>query len=364
VQSSAAVMAITILLCSTGVLPIYLGIALVMGENIGTTATANLAALGAGTEARRTALAHLVFNVFGVIWVLLVFYPFVDFVCSLVGYDPAVGGQVERLPVVLAMFHTCFNVANTTILIGFIPQLERIVRWLLPEKQDETKQKFKLQYIESNLIQTPEIAVLQAQKETARFADSMQQMFIHVGELFDETDDKQFAERLQKLAQEEEMSDEMELGIAHYLEKVSERHLSDVTKQKTRQLLREIGELESIGDSCYKLGRSMSRRKDSGKQFTDKQNAELKAMMELCNKALEQMCIVMHGHRDEHKIDDSYKLEEAINQMRDKLKNANLRAVDEHAYDYALGTMFVDLIGEMEKLGDYVMNVVQARFGK
>jgi len=180
VQSSAAVMAITILLCSTGVLPIYLGIALVMGENIGTTATANLAALGSGTQARRAALAHLLFNVFGVTWVLLIFYPFVDMVCKLVGYDPAIGGQAERLPVVLAMFHTCFNVTNTAILIWFIPQLEKAVCRILPEKVQEEKDTFKLRYIRANLIQTPEIAVLQAEKETSSFAENTREMFADV----------------------------------------------------------------------------------------------------------------------------------------------------------------------------------------
>ena len=177
VQSSAAVMAITILLCSTGVLPIYLGIALVMGENIGTTATANLAALGANTQARRAALAHLLFNVFGVVWVLCVFYPFVDMVCRMVGYDPSVGGQATRLPVVLAMFHTCFNVTNTAILIGLIPQLERVVCLLLPEKPQPEQEQFRLQYIQTNLMQTPEISVLQAQTETAQFGERVQRMF-------------------------------------------------------------------------------------------------------------------------------------------------------------------------------------------
>ena len=178
VQSSAAVMAITILLCSTGVLPIYLGIALVMGENIGTTATANLVALGANTQARRAALAHLLFNVFGVVWVLVAFYPFVDMVCSIVGYDPSFGGQTTKLPVVLAMFHTCFNIINTAILIWLVPQMEHAVCWLLPEKQEtKDKDEFRLQYIQSNLVQTPEIAVLQAQKETSAFGERVGRMF-------------------------------------------------------------------------------------------------------------------------------------------------------------------------------------------
>ena len=191
VQSSAAVMAITILLCSTGVLPIYLGIALVMGENIGTTATANLAALGANTQARRAALAHLLFNVFGVIWVLCVFYPFVDMVCQLVGYDPTAGGQATLLPVVLAMFHTCFNVINTALLIGLIPQMERVVCKLLPEGKAEAKQPTTLHFISGGVIQTPEIAVLQAQKEVVHFAERMQRMFGIVCALIDEKDKKE-----------------------------------------------------------------------------------------------------------------------------------------------------------------------------
>jgi phosphate:Na+ symporter len=192
VQSSAAVMAITILLCSTGVLPIYMGIALVMGENIGTTATANLAALGAGTEARRAALAHLLFNVFGVIWVLAVFYPFVNMVCGLVGYDPTMSGQAERIPVVLAMFHTCFNVLNTALLIGLIPQMVQIVCKLLPEKPAQTKLPTTLHYISGGVMQTPEIAVLQAQREVVHFAERIHRMFGMTCVLIEEKDKKEF----------------------------------------------------------------------------------------------------------------------------------------------------------------------------
>jgi len=364
VQSSAAVMAITILLCSTGVLPIYLGIALVMGENIGTTATANLAALGAGTQARRAALAHLLFNVFGVIWVLLVFYPFVDMVCSLVGYDPTMAGQTERLPVVLAMFHTCFNVTNTSILIGFIPQLERIVCWLLPEKQNEEQEEFRLQYIQANLMQTPEISVLQAQKETIRFADNMRKMFTMVQELLLEEDDKKFAERYAQIEHEEDTSDRMELEIARYLEQVSDGHLSDETKMKIRQMMREIGELESIGDACYNIGRTVNRRQLAGKHLSEEQYSQLQAMISLCDEALNQMCTVMHGHRSEHNISETYRIENGINQMRDILKSDNIKAVNDHKYDYSTGTLFNDLVNELEKLGDYIVNVVEARFGQ
>ena len=364
VQSSAAVMAITILLCSTGVLPIYLGIALVMGENIGTTATANLAALGAGIEARRAALAHLLFNVFGVIWVLCVFYPFVDMVCSLVGYHPDQGGQAAVLPVVLATFHTCFNVTNTALLIGFIPQMERVVCWLLPAKKKPEVEEFKLRYIQANLVQTPEISVLQAQKETAHFGRRVQQMFGMVRQLLDEKDEERFAELYNKVEQLEDITDRMEIEIARYLEQVSVGHLSDITKTKVRQMLREISELESIGDACYNLARTMNRRMESGRDFPEPLYAHLHDMMQLADEALTQMNSVMTGHSRQHDIRESYRLENDINQLRQHLKADNIRAVNDHEYDYALGTMYTDLVSECEKLGDYIINVVQARFGK
>ena len=364
VQSSAAVMAITILLCSTGVLPIYLGIALVMGENIGTTATANLAALGSGTQARRAALAHLLFNVFGVIWVLLIFYPFVDMVCKLVGYDPAIGGQAERLPVVLAMFHTCFNVTNTAILIWFIPQLEKAVCKILPEKVQEEKDTFKLRYIRANLIQTPEIAVLQAEKETSSFAENTREMFEDVQKLFLEKEEKAFTELFTRIEKEEDMTDRLELEIARYLEQVGEGHLSDDTKMKIRQMMREVSELESIGDACYNLARMMRRRQQQGYELSSELILKTQSMMALCDKALAQMCNMMHGHPSKHNIHETYQLENNINQMRDRLKSDNIRDVNDRKYSYTVGTLFGDMVGELEKLGDYVVNVVEARVGQ
>lgn len=363
VQSSAAVMAITIMLCSTGVLPIYLGVALVMGENIGTTATANLAALGANTQARRAALAHLLFNVFGVVWVLCVFYPFVDTVCSIVGYDPSMAGQTERLPIVLALFHTCFNVTNTAILIGLIPQMERVVCWLLPKKVQIEQEELRLKYIESNLIQTPEIAVLQAQKETVHFAQRVQQMFGNVRKLFDEKDATTFSDLFSQIAQQEDQADRMELEIAHFLGQVSDNHLSDETKVKVRQMLREVGELESIGDACYNLARIMNRLQESGKDLASAQRNQLIALMMLCDDALTQMVTDLSSPCHEHDIRETYRIEYDINQMRQRLRDGNIRAVNNHEYDYATGTIYTDFVNECEKLGDYVVNVVQARFG-
>ncbi len=364
VQSSAAVMAITILLCSTGVLPIYMGIALVMGENIGTTATANIAALGAGIQARRAALAHLLFNVFGVMWVLCVFYPFVDLVCNIAGYTPGNEAQASHIPIVLATFHTCFNVTNTAILIGFIPQLERIVCWLLPQRDTAEKDDFKLTYLHSSLMRTPELAVIQAQKETALFSQRTQQMFALVRQLLTEKKASKWDELFAEIEKQEDIADNIEIGIARYLERVSYDHLSNETKNLVRTMLREISELESIADSCYNLSRILKRLHDSDKEFTPDQLHQLQSMTIFTNDALTQMNVVMNGRVEDYTIEESYRIENMINLMCKQLKEDNIKAVDSHQYDYNMGTIFTDFVKECEKLGDYVINVMQARFRK
>ena len=363
VQSSAAVMAITMILCSSGALPIYQGIALVMGENIGTTVTSNLAALTASTQARRAAFAHMFFNIFGVIWMLVVLHPFIDMVCSFVGYEQGVSDPA-KLSVVLAMFHTCFNITNTAILIGFVPQIEKIVCWAIKDKKEFEKEVVRLQYIGNGLVQTPEIAVLQAEKETASFGVFVQEMFAKVRLLLNEKNDGKFAEMFASIENKEDVSDQIEIEIAKYLEQVSYDHLSDETKTKIRQMLREISELESVGDACYNIARTLQRKMESGKDFTKEQYKSLREMMQMCDDALTQMNVIMTGHRSEHDINESMRIEHEIDAMRQQLKNENIRNVNEQKYDYAVGTMFSDLVTDCEKLGDYVINVVEARFGK
>ena len=293
VQSSAAVMAITILLCSTGVLPIYLGLALVMGENIGTTATANLAALGANAQARRAALAHLVFNVFGVIWVLCLFYPFVNLVCSLVGYNPdgnmSAAQKATLLPIVLAMFHTCFNVCNTAVLIWFIPQIKKLVCQLIKPKADKEDEDFRLRFIQTGIMKTPELSVFEAQKEISSFGERIHRMFGMVMELLGTTDHKNFDKLYERIEKYEGVSDNMEIEIAKYLDQVSDAHLSDDTKAKIRAMLREISEIESIGDSCFNISRTIKRKKDNKEDFTDQQYQNIHQMFKLVDEALTQM---------------------------------------------------------------------------
>lgn len=364
VQSSAAVMAITIMLCSTGVLPIHLGIALVMGENIGTTATANLAALGTNLQARRAALAHLIFNVIGVIWVLIVFYPFVDLVCNMVGYDSSMAGQTERLPVVLAMFHTCFNLLNTLFLIGLIPQMEKIVCWLMPEKKEKAEEGLQLKYIQAKLMQTPELSVLQAQKETTSFAESIQKMYETTTQLLRETDSKRADNLFRSIEKQEDIADRTEIEIARYIEQVGNDHLSDDTKTGIRQMLREISEIESIGDACYNMARIMIRLKSAGKDYTEEQQSQLEEMMRLCNNALSRMNQVMNSERTQKDALESIRIEHEINAKRDELKKINIQSVNDKKYDYKLASSFADMVNELEQLGDYIINVVQTRYGK
>ena len=368
VQSSAAVMAITILLCSTGVLPIYLGIALVMGENIGTTATANLAALGANAQARRAALAHLVFNVFGVIWVLCLFYPFVNFVCSLVGYNPdgnmSAAQKATLLPIVLAMFHTCFNVCNTTVLIWFIPQIEKLVCQLIKPKADKEDEDFRLRFIQTGIMKTPELSVFEAQKEISSFGERIQRMFSMVRELLEIKDGKAFEKLYDRIEKYEGISDSMEIEIAKYLDQVSDAHLSDDTKAKIRAMLREISEIESIGDSCFNIARTIKRKVDNKEEFTEKQHENIHQMFLLVDEALTQMNFMFTHDRHTLDMNRTFNIETEINTFRYQLRNQNIEDVDNHLYTYGIGTMYMDIIQESEKLGDYVVNVAEARMGR
>ena len=370
VQSSAAVMAITMILCSTGVLPIYQGIALVMGENIGTTVTSNIAALTANTQARRAALAHMFFNVFGVLWILVVFRPFIDLVCGFVGYDaemhkgdPGFIANAAKLSFVLAAFHTSFNLANTFILVWFVPQIEKLVCKVIRPKKNADEDDFRLRFIQQGIIKTPEISVLEAQKEIHCFAERIQRMFEMVRVLLGETKQDQFVKLFTRIEKYEGISDSMEIEIAKYLDNVSNAHLSDETKAKIRAMLREISELESIGDSCYNIARTINRRIKGKEDFTQEQYEHIHQMMELTNQALLQMITTLVGHKSDNDVNRSFNIENEINNYRSQLRSQNINDVNNHLYTYAIGTMYMDIIQECEKLGDYVVNVVEARMG-
>lgn len=368
VQSSAAIMAITMILCSSGVLPIYQGIALVMGENIGTTVTSNIAALTANTQARRAAFAHMFFNVFGVIWMLLVFKPFINMVCGFVGFDefmtkgdPHFLTNVAKLSFVLAAFHTTFNITNTCILVGFIKQIEKIVCFVIKPKAQADEDEFRLHFIQTGIMKTPELSVLEAQKEITSFAERIHRMFGMVQTLLIEKDEKAFLKVYSRIEKYEGISDNMEVEIANYLNEVSDSHLSDETKAKIRAMLREISEIESIGDSCFNMARTINRRFTSKEDFTPQQYEHIHQMFNLTNNALEQMNYMFNHTRETIDVNHSFNIENEINNYRDQLRTQNINDVNSHAYTYTIGTMYMDLIQECEKLGDYVVNVVEAR---
>ncbi len=370
VQSSAAVMAITMILCSTGVLPIYQGIALVMGENVGTTVTSNVAALTANTQARRAAMAHMVFNIFGVLWILCVFRPFIHLVCGWVGYDdvmeksdPHFIANAAKLSFVLAAFHTTFNISNTFILVWFVPQIEKLVCKIIRPKKNADEDDFRLRFIQTGIMKTPEISVLEAQKEIHSFAERIQRMFGMVKELLGETNEDKFVKLFTRIEKYEGISDNMEIEIAKYLDQVSDSHLSDETKAKIRAMLREISEIESIGDSCYNIARTLNRRIKGKEDFIPSQYEHMHQMMELTDQALTQMNITLVGHKVDNDANLSFNIENEINNYRNQLKSQNINDVNNHLYTYAIGTMYMDIVQECEKLGDYVVNVVEARMG-
>ncbi len=365
VQSSAAIMAITMILCSTGVLPIYQGIALVMGENIGTTLTSNIAALSANTSARRAALAHLTFNTFGVIWVLCVFKPFVRLICSLWGVDADATDMTPdmnmKLTYILATFHTAFNVINTGILIGFINRIEQFVCRMIPNREDE--EDFRLKFIHQGIMSTSEMSLLEAQKETAHFAVRAHRMYGFISELLHMKDESEFAALFARTEKYENISDNMEIEIAAYLTKVSEGRLSNDGKQKVQNIMREASELESICDGIYNLARTLNHKFKYSEDFTAEQYENIHNMMGLVDRDLDLMSIILETGN--HQIDASEIIsqEHEINRMRTLLRDRNMADVNSHKYAYQTGVYYMDIISELEKIGDYVVNVCEARLG-
>ena len=359
VQASAATMAITLIMCANGWISFELGAALVLGENIGTTITANLAALTGNTQSRRAAMAHLVFNIFGVIWVLCLFKPvtmgvswFVEDIMQTV--DPAVAVSFK-----LSAFHTAFNICNVLLLIWFVKFIETTVCKLIPQK--ETEEEYRLRFITGGLLSTAELSIVQARKEINLFAERMSRMFGMLKDLLHETNENEFNKLFSRIEKYENISDNMELEIANYLNKVTEGRLSSESKLEIRGMLREVTEIESIGDSCYNLARTLNRKRSGGNDFTEKQYEHIHQMMQLTSDALTQMIAIVEDDNHVVDVNKTFNLENEINNYRAQLKNQNVVDVNNKEYDYQMGVHYMDIIGECEKLADYVVNVVEAR---
>lgn len=355
VQASAATMAITLMLFGMHIpgFGFEQAAALAMGQNIGTTITAFMASLTANTQARRAALAHMFFNVFGVVVFLIVFYPACDAVSWVV--ENLMGGGNDLFK--LSAFHTAFNIINTLLLIGFVKQIEMLVCRVLPMKEQD--EDYRLKFISGGLLSTAELSIMEAQKEIQNFAERCHRMFGFVTDLMQTEDEVVFNKTFSRIEKYENITDSMEMEIAAYLNKVSEGRLSDASKAQIQKMLRQISELESIGDSVYNLGRTLNRhRQNCHDAFTDTQLQHMHTMLGLVDGALVEMQKRIAAPVS--RPTTSYNIENEINNYRTQLKNQNLHDVNSGLYSYQLGVFYVDFISECEKLGDYVINVVQA----
>lgn len=359
VQASAATMAITLIMCANGWISLELGAALVLGENIGTTITANLAALTANSQAKRAALAHLVFNIFGVIWVLLIFYPFMELVNWIVDTFFAPSAEDVSISYKLSAFHSLFNIFNVLIMIWGVKLIEKTVCAVIRPKEEE--EEVRLKFITGGMLSTAELSIIQARKEISLFAKRTQKMFGMVQDLLHTEKGGDYNKLISRIEKYENISDNMEIEIANYINQVSEGRLSSETKVQVRAMLREITELESIGDSCWNLARTIDRKRQTNQDFTEKQYEHIHFMMDLTSQAIAQMVTLIE--KPEHlpaDINKAFNLESEINNYRNQLKSKNIVDVNNKEYDYQVGVYYMDLISECEKLGDYVINVVEA----
>lgn len=359
VQASAATMAITLMLFDMNIPGFGLeqAAALAMGQNIGTTITAFIASLTGNTQARRAALAHMFFNVFGVVIVLFIFYPFCD---AITWFVSNVLGTPDNDMFKLSAFHTAFNVFNTLILIWFVKQIEQFVCKVLPQKEE--KEEPRLRFITGGLLSTAELSIIQARNEIGVMAERCCRMTDMVRKALSAKKDNEFENLYNRIEHYEQITDNMETEIADYLRKVSEGRLSAYTKMHIAQMLREVDELESVGDSMYHLARTLSRkRQHEPSPFTNEQKAHMEEMLNLTDKALGNMhSILLDNTSDPVDLKNAYGMESQLNDFRSKCRDENLEAVNTGVYNYRLGTFYNDFIGECERIGDYVINVVQA----
>ena len=399
VQSSSATVAITLIMCTQGWIPFEMAAAMVLGENIGTTITANIAAISANVSARRAAIAHLMFNVFGVCWVMALFYPFTSMITWIVtNYGPgdpnemtqflstldpktislitssaqitdphllALQKQLLTLQVSvsygLSLFHTVFNITNVCIMIWFVKFYVYVCSALIKPKNVSDEEEFQLKYIPSGMLSTSELSLMQAKKEIAVFGERTQRMFGMVKDLFYEKNEDNFLKIYSRIEKYENISDRMEIEIANYLTFVAEGRLSSEGKEEIRIMLRTVTEIESIADSCNNLARGIRRRNEGKSEFTDEQNHNIDQMFALLEKALTRMNEILQMQEVVHDdINQSYNIENEINNYRNQLKIHNMEDVNNKKYQYQDGVYYMDLVGESEKLGDYVLNVVQA----
>ena len=359
VQSSAATMAITLMLFGMNIpgFGFYQAAALAMGQNIGTTATALLGSMTGNRMSRRAAMAHMLFNVIGVVIILPVIY----WACDAVEWFVADVLHSDGNPKFkLSMFHTAFNTFNTLLLVWFVPQIEQIVYRLVPATEEE--EDFRLKYIPTGAISsTSEVAIGEVQNEIITFAERCKKMFGMVKGMMTVEKESEFTNLLERVTKYEGITDKMEIEIANYINKVMEAGgLTTESKRKLLKMLKLVSELESIGDSCNNLGRTLSHKREKKLEFTDEQQGNIDKMLLYIDKALENMIYMLNNTDKKFDLTTTYNIEKDINTYRKMLKERSIQDINDNKYTYELCVSYMDFINECEHLGDYVINVVQA----
>ncbi len=400
VQSSSATVAITLIMCSRGWIGFESAAAMIMGENIGTTITANLAAMSANVSAKRAAFSHLLFNVLGVIWMLFIFNFFIDMVAGLVKnvwsvnptemtsflatMSPHDFSLISTTPAAeltsdlvakqelyhtyelstsygLSMFHTLFNIANVLLMIWFVNTYEKVCKWVIKPKADEEGEEFQLQYISTVMLSTAELSILQAEKEMEVYAKRTRKMLSIVQEIALTKDEVQFVKLFARVEKYEGISDRMEVEIGSYLGRVAEGRLSNLSKEKIRAILRGVTEIESVADSCHNIARHYKRKITANVTFPNNLKENVSGMFNLLEKSFDIMeLIVKEQHVTESDMVDSIKYETRINEMRNMLKRKNIEDINSNIYPYQTGVFYMDIISECEKMGDYILNVIES----
>ena len=368
VQASAAMMAITLVMCYNGWIGFDVAVALVMGQNIGTTITANLAALVANAAGKKAARAHLVFNVVGVIITLIVFSPLMQFIAylteNMTGCSPYASiddplYDRESVPLAISLFHTIFNVGNTIILAFFIPQILKIVNWMVKSKEEENEDEFRLTYISGNWLSTAELNLQSAKSEIEEFSKRVLRMYTFLPNLRTAKNDEEFDSTMGRIVKYEGITDRMEMEISKFLTKVGSGDVSQHASERISAMLRIIDNLESIGDTIYQIAMTRQSKREDAVHFDAGLNANLDHMTDLVQQALDVMDRNLHDY-DHVDLDDAYRVEHEINTFRDRLRNQHLDALKLGVYDYAIGNAYSSLYALYEKLGDYVINVIEA----
>ncbi|MCD8318257.1 MAG: Na/Pi symporter [Paraprevotella sp.] len=363
VQSSAALMATSMVLCSMGIWSIYSGGAFVLGENIGRAVIVCRAASSAGILARRTAFGQLIFNVGGVVWIFLLFPHLVNLLCDFIHFGPTVkrGTADQNMAYVLAAFHTGFNLCNAALFIGLVKPLERLATKRVNKSRHRDETESELRFITKGLLDTPEESLTEARKEIVNYADTAMKMFTQTRYLFSVYNDTEFKNISTLVEHYEDICDEMEVEIAYYLNKISEKELPEDMKRSICGMLREVAEIESIGDSCHHIAHTARRNYHSTQQLTEKQLEHIHQMFQLTEQALEQMKMLLYARKTPKESSTTYYIENEINKFRNQLRNLNFEDVNNGIYSYQTGAMYMDVINECEQLSDSILNVTEAR---